>query len=119
VSTESWNNIQLGAVDHLFISKGYILVSYDEQSFFLSWANELENKIISVFSRDGHLQFGLGELCDKDRDVDELYEIDAAYTYADHIVFIGYDSHFCWIPDVPQRTWKRSRSRFPWSGLGF
>ncbi|MGH9830550.1 MAG: hypothetical protein ACREDR_45670, partial [Blastocatellia bacterium] len=100
----------------LYISKNHIFVSYDEQSFFLSWANELESNIISVFSHDGQLQFGLHELCDKDRDADELYEIDGAYTYADHIVFIGYDSHFVWNLDVPQRTWKKVP--FPFSMVG-
>ncbi|MGH6840323.1 MAG: hypothetical protein ACREDT_16355 [Methylocella sp.] len=107
VSAESWNNIRLGAVDNLYVSKSCIFVSYDEQSFHLSSANELESNLLSVFSRDGRLLLGVSELCDKDRDADKLYEIDAAYTYANHIVFIGYDSHFVWNLDVPQRTWKK------------
>ena len=102
VSAESWNNIRLGAVDKLFVSNSYILVSYDEESFFRSWASELESNILSVFARDGHLELGLRELLDKDRDSDELYEIKAAYTYADDIVFIGYDSQFVWTLDVPK-----------------
>jgi hypothetical protein len=100
----------------LYLSEGYIFASYDEQSFFVSWANELGNNIISVFSCDRRLEFRLDELCDKDRDADELYEIDAAYTYANHIVFIGYDSHFVWNLDAPQRTWKKVP--FPFSMVG-
>ncbi|MGH6863177.1 MAG: hypothetical protein ACRECN_02705, partial [Methylocella sp.] len=95
----------------------YMFVSYDEQTFFLSWANELESNIISVLYHDGHLEFGLHGLCDKDRDADELYGIDAAYTYTDHIVFIGYDCEFVWNLDVPQRTWKKVPFEFPMVGI--
>ena len=115
VSTESWNNIRLGAVDHLFISKNHIFVSYNEESFYRSWANELESNILSVFSRDGHLEFGLRELCDKDRALSES-EIVAAYTYADHIVFIGDYSDFVWTLDAHQRTWKKVP--FPFEEVG-
>ncbi|MGH6867395.1 MAG: hypothetical protein ACREDA_00685, partial [Methylocella sp.] len=117
VSAESWNSIRFGFVDHLYISKNYIFVSYDEQSFFLSWPNALENNIISVFSRDGRLQFGLHELCDKDRDAGKLIEIGASYTYLDHIVFIGYESEFVWNLDVLQRTWKKVPFPFEEAGL--
>jgi len=72
VSAESWNKIRLGAIDKLFVSNSYIFASYDEESFFRSWASELESNILSVFARDGRLELGLRELLDKDRDSDEL-----------------------------------------------
>jgi hypothetical protein len=117
VSSEGWNNVRLGFIDKLFISKSYIFISYDDQSFFGSRPDELESNIISVFSRDGHLKFGLRELSDKARDSDRLYEIVAAYTYADGIVFIGYDSEFVWTLDVDQRTWKKVRFQFGVVGI--
>ncbi|MGH6839418.1 MAG: hypothetical protein ACREDT_11585 [Methylocella sp.] len=117
VSAESWNNIRLGGIDKLLISKNYIFVSYNEDAFFLSWPNALENNIISVFSCDGRLQFGLHDLCDKDRDADKLIEIGAAYTFLDHIVFIGYYSEFVWNLDVPHRTWKKVPFPFEEAGL--
>jgi hypothetical protein len=117
VSRESWNNIRLGVVYRLFVSNSYIFVSHDEESFFRSWASELESNILSVFALDGHLELGLRELLDKDRDSDELYEINAAYTYDDHIVFIGYDSQFVWILGVPQRNWKKVPFGFSMVGI--
>jgi len=103
-------------VDHLFLSRNHIFVSYDEQSYFGSWANEVESNILSVFSRDGHLEFGLRELFGKERFADDLFEISAAYTYADHIVFIGFESGFVWNLDVLQRTWKKVP--FPFEEVG-
>ncbi len=117
VSRESWNNIRLGVIYKLFVSNGYIVVSHDEESFFRSWPNELENNILSVFTRDGHLELGLRELWDKDRDADELWEIVAAYTYADDIVLIGFDSQFVWTLDVPQRNWKKVPFAFEMVGI--
>ncbi|MGH6853693.1 MAG: hypothetical protein ACREDJ_10975, partial [Methylocella sp.] len=39
------------------------------------------------------------------------------YTYADHIAFIGDVSHFVWILDVPQRTWKKVPFEFSMVGI--
>jgi hypothetical protein len=106
VSAESWINIQLGFIDKLYVSKHYILVTYNDESFFRSRPDELESNIISVFSHDGSLRFGLRELLEKHNDIDDLYEIVASYTYTDNIVFVGYDSKYVWNFAVPQRSWK-------------
>ncbi|HUI19995.1 MAG TPA: hypothetical protein VLZ74_02995 [Methylocella sp.] len=119
VSNESWENVELGFISKLFVSKSYIFVSYTDESFFRAWPTELESNIISVFSHAGHLQFGVRELFDKDRDADPLYEITAAYPYDDHIVFVGYDGKFVWILNAAQREWKKIPFEFSEVGIKF
>jgi hypothetical protein len=107
VSVERWNNIRFGFISKLFVSDNYIFVSYTDESFFRSRPDELESNIISVFSHDGNLQFGLRDLLEKCNDLDDLFEIDAFYTYGDNIVFVGAGSDCVWNLAVSQRNWKK------------
>ncbi len=117
VSKENWSNIRVGFISKLFVSKNYIFVSYTDESFFESGPAKLESNIISVFSHEGHLQFGARELFDKDLDADPLYEIIAAYTCSDNIVFIGYDSKFVWFLNADRHTWKKVPFQFGEVGI--
>jgi hypothetical protein len=117
VSMESWNNIRLGAVDKLYVSNSYIFVSYGEKSLYGSRPGELESNIISVFLRNGTFELEIGELMDKDRDSWQFNDLEAGYTYDDHIVFICNVSHFVWTLDVPQRTWKKVPFAFEMVGI--
>jgi len=117
VSVDNWHNIRLYAAYKLFISTSYSLVAHDEESLYGSRPGELESNIISVFLRDGTLELGIGEFMEKDRDSWQFNDLEAGYTYDDHIVFICYVSHFVWTLDVPQRTWKKVPFAFEMTGI--
>jgi hypothetical protein len=83
VSMECWNNIRLRAVDKLFVSNSYIFVSYDEETLFCSIPSDMENNIVSIFSRDGAFELGIQDLMDKDHDSWQFDELEAGYITKD------------------------------------
>jgi len=107
VSVECWNNIRLGAVYRLFVSTSYMFVAHDEESLHLSRPNDLESNIVSIFSRDGAFELGIGDLMDKDRDSWEFSEVEAGYIFDDKFAFIVYASELFWVLDASKRSWRK------------
>lgn len=107
ISAESWEEIQLGWIYGLLLSRDYIFVTYTEESLYSSRGGELEGNFLSVFSRDGRFEFGLRELLDKDRDAHRFDEISAGYTFNNYIVFIAFDTDFLWILDAATRAYRK------------
>jgi hypothetical protein len=117
VSMESWNNIKLYAVDKLFVSNSYIFVSYDEETLYSFRHDELESNIVSIFSRDGAFELGIGALMDKDRDSWQFDELEAGYIFDDKFAFIAYASELFWVLDVSKRSWRKFRVPFETVGI--
>ena len=97
-------------MDKLFVSNSYIYVSHDEESLYRSRPEELESNIISVFSRDGAFELGVGELMDKDRDSWQFDELEAGYIFDNKFAFIAYASELFWVLDVSKRSWRKFRA---------
>jgi hypothetical protein len=117
VSMEFWNNIKLYAVDKLFVSNSYIFVSYDEETLYSFRHGELESNIVSIFSRDGTFELGIGELMDKERDSWQFDELEAGYIFDDKFAFIAYASELFWVLDVSKRSWRKFRVPFETVGI--
>lgn len=117
VSLECWNNIRLGVLYRLFVSTSYIFVAHDEESLHLSRPNDLESNIVSIFSRDGTFELGIGDLMDKDRDSWEFSEVEAGYIFDDKFAFIVYASELFWVLDVPKRSWRKFPVPFETVGI--
>jgi hypothetical protein len=117
VSVECWNNIRLGAVYRLFVSTSYMFVAHDEESLHLSRPNDLESNIVSIFSRDGAFELGIGDLMDKDHDSWEFSEVEAGYIFDDKFAFIAYASELFWVLDVSKRSWRKFPVPFETVGI--
>ena len=117
VSRESWNNIRLCAVDKLYVSNSHIFVSYDEETLYGFRPGALERNIMSIFSRDGMLELGIGELMDKDRDSWQFDELEAGYVFDNKFAFIAYASELFWVLDVSKRSWRKFAVPFETVGI--
>jgi hypothetical protein len=114
ISGKSWRKLAIGSPHRLLLSKNYIFVSYYEEGVRSRSDLLYLHHVVCTFTREGAFALGLEDLMIPSGFRDSFIEIEAGYTFGDHLAFVTCClPDAIWILDVPKKHLRRIAVPFP------